>query len=282
VSVTQEQPSNVNVSIRINSPGDDGPVVQINTAGGSTVVEQTEQVVERPPAAPEPAQPAGGHLPDTWEWVWTSACFGGAPQAGAATATPGWSWRWSCEEADDGAENVIAGIGVVPDGVLPDVDEVIAAAVPTFAAAPLTAAAGPARPRARPEGRRDRPRRSSAAGGGAGPPPAAGGGPPRAGPSPASAHAPPARPAHPRHAARAEARARPDDGPASNTSPGGDGPTLGASSALGGVAALLLGIWTAVLVTACVLVVPRLRHRRWSGLTWRLPRLSSTRLERPG
>jgi hypothetical protein len=112
---------------------------------------------------------------------------------------------------------------VVPDGVLPDVDEVIAAAVPTFAAAPLTAAAGPARP-----------------------------------------------------------RARPDDGPASNTSPGGDGPTLGASSALGGVAALLLGIWTAVLVTACVLVVPRLRHRRWSGLTWRLPRLSSTRLERPG
>ncbi len=43
VSVTQEQPSNVNVSIRINSPGDDGPVVQINNAGGTTEVEQVVQ-----------------------------------------------------------------------------------------------------------------------------------------------------------------------------------------------------------------------------------------------
>ena len=281
VSVTQEQPSNVNVSIRINSPGDDGPVVQINNAGGSTEV---EQVVQRPLSTPEPAAPpAGGDLPDTWEWVWTSACFGGAPRAGAAAAVPGWSWRWSCDEQGDGGENLVSGLGVVPDGVVPDVDELIAAATPTFAAAPLTTAAVPERPRARPDRRRDGVRRSSAAVGGAGQPPAAGGGAPRAGPPLASAHAPPAAAVRPHRDARAEARARPGDGSASNNlPPSGDGPALGASTALGGVAALLLGIWTAVLLTAVVIVVPRLRHRRWSGPIWRLPRLLSARLERPG
>ena len=279
VSVTQQQPSNVNVSIRINSPGDDGPVVQINNAGGSAVVEQTQQIVDRP-AAPQPAPAAGGDLPDTWEWVWTSACFGGAPTAGAAAApTPGWNWRWSCETDGGGDGNVATGLGAVPDGIVPDVDEMIAAAVPTFAAAPLTEAAAPERA----EHRRSRPkRRSSDAAGGAGPPPAAGGGAPLARPPAASANAPPAAAARPRHVVRAQARARPGDGSTSNLPTGGDGPTLGASSALGGVAALLLGIWTAVLATACLLAVPRLRHRRWSGLTWRLPRLPSTRLERPG
>jgi hypothetical protein len=280
VSVTQQQPSNVNVSIRINSPGDDGPVVQINNAGGTAVVEQVQEIVQRPEAAPAPAAPAGGDLPDTWEWVWTSACFGGAPTAGAAAApTPGWSWRWSCETGDAGDGNVAAGVGAIPDGVMPDVDEMIAAAVPTFAVAPLTEAAAPERA----EKRRSRPqRRSSDAAGGAGPPPAAGGGARLARPPAASAHAPPAAAARPRHVVRAQARARPGDGSTSNLPTGGDGPTLGASSALGGVAALLLGIWTAVLATACLLAVPRLRHRRWSGLTWRLPRLPSTRLERPG
>ena len=72
-----------------------------------------------------------------------------------------------------------------------------------------------------------------------------------------------------------------DDGAASTLPPGG-GPALGAATALGSVASILLGIWTAVLATACVLVLPRLRHRRWSGLTWRLTRLPSLRLERPG
>jgi hypothetical protein len=37
-----------------------------------------------------------------------------------------------------------------------------------------------------------------------------------------------------------------------------------------------------VLVTASVIVLPRIRHRRWSGPAWRLTRLHSARLERPG
>ena len=282
VNVTQQQPSNVNVSIRINSPGDDGPVVQINNAGGTAVV---EQIVERAAPQPEPAAPvAGGGLPDTWEWVWTSACFGGGPSASAAAAaTPGWSWRWSCDEAGEpAADDVLAGLPRMPDAGVPDVDELIAAAAPSFAAVSPAAAVLSERPRARP----DRRARSGPAGGvsgSAGPPPARGAPAARPLVAGAAAHAPPAAATRHRHAVRAaEARPGPgEDGTPSNLPPGG-GPGLGAATALGSVAALLLGIWTAVLVTACVLVLPRLRHRRWSGLTGRLTRLPSLRLERPG
>jgi hypothetical protein len=276
INVTQQQPSNVNVSIRINSPGDDGPVVQSNNAGGTAEV---EQIVERAAPRPEPAAPAAGDLPDTWEWVWTSACFGGAPSASAAAATPGWSWRWSCDE--QGGGEAIPGLRIPDPGVL-DVDELTAAVAPSYAAAVPPAAAAPERSRARPE-RRIRSGSSGAVAGRAGAPPAAGGDP-SVRPLRASAHAPPATAGRPRHAVRAAARARPgpgDDGTSSTLPPGG-GPGLGAATALGTVASLLLGIWTAVLVTACVLVIPRLRRRRWSGLAWRLTRSPSARLERPG
>ncbi len=283
VSVTQQQPSNVNVSIRINSPGDDGPVVQINNAGGTT---QVEQIIERAaPPQPEPAAPpTGGDLPDTWEWVWTSACFGGAPGASAAAARPGWSWRWSCGEAGEpGGDDVLAGLPGMPDAGVPDVDEFVAAAGPSFAEISPAAAAAPERPRSRPD-LRARTGPLSGGNGRAGPPPARG--TPAAQPlvAGASAHAPPAAADRNRHAPRAAAEASPgpgDDGASSNLPPGG-GPGLGAATALGSMASILLGIWTAVLATACVLVIPRLRHRRWSGLTRRLTRLPSLRLERPG
>ena len=280
VSVTQQQPSNVNVSIRINSPGDDGPVVQINNAGGTAVVEQVEQIVQRPEAAPAPAAPpAGGDLPDTWEWVWTSACFGGAPRAGAAAATPGWSWRWSCDDEAAGGDDVVPAFPAMPDPEVPDAGDLIAAVAPAFAVVPQTVARERAEKRARsraPAVKLDA----------AGPPPAARGGPPAARPPLAgvSAHAPPAAAAvRPSETRRAEARAGPGpgDGATSNLPPGG-GPGLGAATALGSVASILLGIWTAVLATACVLAIPRLRHRWWSGLTGRLTRLPSLRLERPG
>ena len=281
VNVTQQQPSNVNVSIRINSPGDDGPVVQINNAGGAAVV---EQIVERAtPPKPEPvaAAPTGGDLPDTWEWVWTSACFGGAPSASAAAATPGWSWRWSCDEAGEpGGDDVVAGLPAMFDSGVPDVDDLVGASGQTFAVAPAAAAA-PKRPRARRE-----PRAGTTGGGAgrAGPPPTGGAPAARSLVAGASAHAPPVSAGRQRQAVRAAAQARPgpgDDG-ASSTLPPGGGPGLGASTALGSVATILLGIWTAALATACVLALPRLRHRWWSGLTRRLTRLPSLRLERPG
>ena len=160
-------------------------------------------------------------------------------------------------------------------------DDLLAAA-PIFAAVMPSAAVAPERPRARPE-RRRRSGPSSDVAGGVGPPPAAGRAPPAqpllAG---ASAHAHlslPLVPAMP--SALPHRAAGPGDGAAS-TLPPGSGPGLGAATVLGSVASLLLGIGLPVLVTASVIVLPRLRHRRWSGLTGRVPRLSSSRLERPG
>jgi len=79
---------NVNISIRIFSPGDDGPVTQ--TSGGSDPV--------TPTAAPVAA-------PTTWIWNWTwtggPGCDTGpvgdvAPPAGDWT----WNWTWTCGGAE--------------------------------------------------------------------------------------------------------------------------------------------------------------------------------------
>lgn len=290
VSVTQEQPSNVNVSIRINSPGDDGPVVQVNHAGGDSVVEQVVEAVQRPraevprpeappaPAGDPPAPRGAGDLPATWEWVWTSACFGGAPRAGAAAAVPGWSWRWSCDAAAETSRPPGPALTgpLVPD--LPVVtgalDEVLmAAGVPAAAPAPAVRDEHPRAPRP------DPPAAGTGTRGGRPPPQA----PAAVRPLVASA-AVPAVVEPLRHVARrAAARAGPGprDAPTS-TLPAGTGPALGAVTALGTAASLLLGIWIAVLVTACVIVLPRIRRRRWTGPAWRLTRLPSSRLERPG
>ena len=284
VSVTQDQPANVNVSIRINSPGDDGPVVQINNAGGTTDVEQKVEQASQPappaaeaPTAAAPApQPAA--LPDTWEWVWTSACFGGG--AGAAAAAPGWTWRWSCDAEAGGGGPATPDAWPLGD-VLPSPSDF--AGVPGIAEAlgvptPVSPSASePARKR-RPAARRP----DGAAGGG--------GGGPGAGPPPvvlgrslvaASADAAVAASAPVREVVRTVARARPPD--SSNLLfPPGEGPAAGASNALGAVASLLLGVWIAVLTAAVALALPRIRRRRWSGPAWRLTRGPSARLERPG
>ncbi len=298
VTVTQANPQNVNVSIRINSPGDDGPVTQTNNA----VVVPTPAKAEPPSASPggpaaggglaaaggTPDAAAGGGMPDTWEWVWTSACFGGdggGPAAAAASAR--WVWRWSC-----GAEapatlppNLAEGLGALPT---PDA----LASWPSMPAAPpevaelLAPRAGEPPASARPD--RERARSGDAAGPTSRerpPPPAAAifpldrGAPLAAplGPAVAAAraapHARPAAQARPRDAGRAAGLSLPS---------GDDGPAAGPASGFGGAASLLLAGWIAVLVSALGLVLPRLWLRRWSGPTWRLPWPRSPRLERPG
>ena len=91
--VVQTAPTNVNISVRIDSPGDNGSVEQVNVAVATDAGQVTEQAAEtslsisrirrstqpipaaatpaadpvpQPPAA-EPAEPAEGW---TWNWNW--------------------------------------------------------------------------------------------------------------------------------------------------------------------------------------------------------------------
>ncbi|HET9739298.1 MAG TPA: hypothetical protein VFP78_14375 [Solirubrobacteraceae bacterium] len=292
VTVTQANPQNVNVSIRINSPGDDGPVTQINNTG-SVSVPASPPASERP-TAPEPRPSAAAEAPpgpDSWEWIWTSACFGGAPGGGAPVATTSsrWVWRWSC--GDTPLPTVAEGVGEIAEELGAVLGPGDAAGLPAMPAGDLAGeflsplAGGeprPARP-ARPEARRS----AQAAGPltrerpppAAGPAPAADGGFLTAGASPPAIRAvdaapPPARP-------KAQAQPRDDTG---SITPSGDGGGLAAGTAngSGGGTSLLLAGWLAVLATALGLVLPRLWLRRWSGPAWRIPWPRASRLERPG
>ena len=276
VSVTQQQPSNVNVSIRINSPGDDGPVVQINDAGGQAVVQQRpEPAAPAPAPKPKPDDRGESAVPDEWEWEWDSACFDGAAAAAAAAATQGWKWRWTCKGASDVVDQP-SPVDIVPDVWVPD------SVLPPSVVPWVPAAVVPGMSSARP----DRPARAERP-----PPRAAGatavatgsGAPPSAGAlMAATAAVPAAVTERVGHAVRAAAEARPAPADVVSLLPPGGGSALGAGSGIGAVASLLLGLWIAVLTTAIVLVVPRLRRRRRSGPAWRLTRLVSPRLERPG
>jgi hypothetical protein len=293
VTVTQANPQNVNVSIRINSPGDDGPVTQINNTGSVSAPEPAKPKPAEPPspAADAPGAPAG---PDTWEWIWTSACFGGSPGGGApvATASARWVWRWSCGEAPlpalaDGVGEIAEEVGAV----LRPGEHPAWPSMPTgVPGGELVSALAPARgqprtaPRARPE------RRGSGEAAGAvayeRPPPGAGSAPAAHGGLLATGASPPATRAAvdaPPPPARHKAQARPLDDAGSHT-PSGDGGGLAAGPATGngGGASLLLAGWLAVLASALGLVLPRLWLRRWSGPAWRIPWPRSTRLERPG
>jgi hypothetical protein len=146
--------SNINVSIRIFSPGDNGPVTQ-TTGGGEG----------GPGAAPGPVTSGAAPGPVTWiwNWTWTGApgCDAGlganaAPQIGIPTWT--WNWIWVCGE-DAGEPPLISelplpqlpGIGAVPDvagGLIPAVKLPALVPVPDIGGlAPIDTPVGPA-PRA--------------------------------------------------------------------------------------------------------------------------------------
>ena len=294
VTVTQRNPQNVNVSIRINSPGDEGPVTQTNNA----VVVPTPAKAEPPSASPGGAaagggtplapETAAGGMPDTWEWVWTSACFGGdGGGPAAATASARWVWRWSCGADAPAAlaPNLAEGVGA-----LPGADAL--ASWPSMPAAPpevaelLAPLAGEPPPAARPDPERGRSGDAAGPARRERPPPASGsilaldrGAPIAVSPGPAVAatraapHARPVAQARPRDAGRAAGLSLPS---------GADGPAAGPASGFGGAASLLLAGWIAVLVSALGLVLPRLWLRRWTGPAWRLPWPRGPRLERPG
>lgn len=95
--------ANLNVVIRVNSPGNDGAVTQANTVAAPAA------------AASGPARPEGtgvsvtpsaaGTLPLTWIWNWNwspaGCAAGGAsqPQSAISAGTWTWNWNWGCAPA---------------------------------------------------------------------------------------------------------------------------------------------------------------------------------------
>lgn len=112
--VLQVDPTNVNVSIRVDSPGDDGAVTQGNVAVQGVPPQYQPEPPQYQPVVP-PAESAG---PDTrpseplqgstaavadgsWDWTWNWGC-GDAPigdvaiPSGVATQNWNWNWTWNC------------------------------------------------------------------------------------------------------------------------------------------------------------------------------------------
>jgi hypothetical protein len=101
-SATQDSPSNVNVSIRVASPGADGLLTQLNDASatGLTSVETVTNpdnlgVAIVVPGFPQDVViPTGSDTPWNWNWNWTT---GSAPTDPGATptSTADWTWNWT-------------------------------------------------------------------------------------------------------------------------------------------------------------------------------------------
>ena len=101
-SATQDSPSNVNVSIRVASPGADGLLTQLNDASatGLTSVETVTNpdnlgvAIVVPGLPKDVVIPTSSDTPWNWNWNWTT---GSAPTDPGATptSTPDWTWNWT-------------------------------------------------------------------------------------------------------------------------------------------------------------------------------------------
>lgn len=111
-TVEQTAPANVNVSVRVDSPGNDGAVEQANIAtaveGGPDEPQYQQppeqyQEPETPAAVPEPVEDADAPSAEdsTWDWTWTWDCGGSAPAVPAPPAGTSqiwnWNWTWNCD-----------------------------------------------------------------------------------------------------------------------------------------------------------------------------------------
>lgn len=110
----QQQPTNLNVSVRIDSPGDEGAVTQTNVAVDAVAQYQPDSVRYQPlvppadtatedqPATSAPDDDAGDAVSEAWEWEWTWDCGSDSPLELAPTAGPTaqtwiWNWTWTCD-----------------------------------------------------------------------------------------------------------------------------------------------------------------------------------------
>ena len=124
-SAAQIQPVNVNVSIRIDSPGENGAVEQVNAAlvaaGGSPAASSPAQYQPDPaqyqpaptppqPSAAPPPSPASAAPASGWNWTWTcgNSVTDVLPAGGSASYLPenwNWNWNWNCGDVGASTEN---------------------------------------------------------------------------------------------------------------------------------------------------------------------------------
>ncbi|NUT54678.1 MAG: hypothetical protein HOQ03_01670, partial [Thermoleophilia bacterium] len=111
-AVEQTAPANVNVSVRVDSPGDAGAVEQTNAAEGATIAQyQPDAPGYQEPIPADGAQAAGSAADSsasgnasTWEWTWSWNCLDAVPQIPSTPNGPvqnwTWNWNWDCTVPD--------------------------------------------------------------------------------------------------------------------------------------------------------------------------------------
>ena len=121
-AVEQVQPVNINLTVRVDSPGDNGAVTQINaavlapspaTAPSETRYQEPDQQYQGAPATDETsAAPAGPDTPapapgtaaasdESWNWTWTWSCGDVMPPEIVLPEEYlqqiwNWNWTWNC------------------------------------------------------------------------------------------------------------------------------------------------------------------------------------------
>jgi hypothetical protein len=107
----QQHPSNVNVTVRVASPGADGPLSQTSTAAAAaaaavsltTDADNVNVVVVLPGAPTEAVGPTGSD-PWIWNWLWLT---GAAPTAADAASTSSSTWNWTWTDALTGPAQAV-------------------------------------------------------------------------------------------------------------------------------------------------------------------------------
>ncbi|MCP9484673.1 MAG: hypothetical protein MSC30_02335 [Gaiellaceae bacterium MAG52_C11] len=128
---SQVRPVNVNVSVRVESPGNDGAVAQLNVSQADSPV--TVLAPGSAPALTGPAAkpavsaaaapavsgqlvPDAQPLPNGETWTWTWGCDDSGPGVSLSQLPPGgsipanwnWNWDWNCGGEDRATQNIAA------------------------------------------------------------------------------------------------------------------------------------------------------------------------------